>query len=277
MGNKILKFVVWSFAGLVLAVLTFGVLLVKTTLPLTILKKIINGPNTQLSWESATGSISSGFVFSDIKFKSSSSEFEFKRLAATYTAFKTGENSSSVNFHELSAENGKIVKINLAPAAVGGALVQSAAPTTHFSRQRSNKPNNLLIEKISIANVSFFQRNSDQEVKVAEVKKIRLSDVAFSFDHENYGLDLKKIDIDTSLVKLNGSALNVSYHGAHGASIKISDPLQIEIPPPAGHQPGEEIPVRLEARSTELGNLELHFLHPASGESRKLEFNVRLQ
>jgi molecular chaperone DnaK (HSP70) len=53
--------------------------------------------------------------------------------------------------------------------------------------------------------------------------------------------------------------------------------LQIEIPPPAGHQPGEEIPVRLEARVTELGNLELHFLHPASGESWKLEFNVRLQ
>ncbi|MEI8293727.1 MAG: Hsp70 family protein [bacterium] len=53
--------------------------------------------------------------------------------------------------------------------------------------------------------------------------------------------------------------------------------LQIEIPPPAGHQPSEEIPVRLEARVTELGNLELHFLHPASGESWKLEFNVRLQ
>ena len=53
--------------------------------------------------------------------------------------------------------------------------------------------------------------------------------------------------------------------------------LQIEIPPPAGHQAGEEIPVRLEARVTELGNLELHFLHPASGESWKLEFNVRLQ
>jgi molecular chaperone DnaK (HSP70) len=53
--------------------------------------------------------------------------------------------------------------------------------------------------------------------------------------------------------------------------------LKIEIPPPAGHQAGEEIPVRLEARVTELGNLELHFLHPASNESWKLEFNVRLQ
>ncbi len=59
--------------------------------------------------------------------------------------------------------------------------------------------------------------------------------------------------------------------------LEESASLQIEIPPPARHQPGEEIPVRLEARITELGNLELHFLHPASGESWKLEFNVRLQ
>ena len=61
------------------------------------------------------------------------------------------------------------------------------------------------------------------------------------------------------------------------AELEESARLQIEIPPPAGHQPGEEIPVRLEARVTELGNLELHFRHPASGESWKLEFNVRLQ
>jgi hypothetical protein len=61
------------------------------------------------------------------------------------------------------------------------------------------------------------------------------------------------------------------------AELEESARLQIEIPPPAGHQPGEEIPVCLEARVTELGNLELHFLHPASGESWKLEFNVRLQ
>lgn len=61
------------------------------------------------------------------------------------------------------------------------------------------------------------------------------------------------------------------------AELEESARLQIEIPPPAGHQPGEEIPVRLDARVTELGNLELHFLHPASGESWKLEFNVRLQ
>jgi len=61
------------------------------------------------------------------------------------------------------------------------------------------------------------------------------------------------------------------------AELEESARLQIEIPPPAGHQPGEEIPVRLEARVTELGNLELHFLHPPSGESWKLEFNVRLQ
>jgi len=61
------------------------------------------------------------------------------------------------------------------------------------------------------------------------------------------------------------------------AELEESARLQIEIPPPAGHQPGEEIPVRLEARVTELGNLELHFLHPASGGNWKLEFNVRLQ
>lgn len=61
------------------------------------------------------------------------------------------------------------------------------------------------------------------------------------------------------------------------AELEESTRLQIEIPPPAGHEPGEEIPVRLEARITELGNLELHFLHPSSGENWKLEFNVRLQ
>ena len=61
------------------------------------------------------------------------------------------------------------------------------------------------------------------------------------------------------------------------AELEESARLEIEIPPPAGHQPGEEIPVRLEASVTELGNLELHFLHPASNESWKLEFNVRLQ
>ena len=61
------------------------------------------------------------------------------------------------------------------------------------------------------------------------------------------------------------------------AELEESAKLQIEIPPPAGHQPGEEIPVHLEARITELGHLELHFLHEPTGERWKLEFNVRMQ
>ena len=59
--------------------------------------------------------------------------------------------------------------------------------------------------------------------------------------------------------------------------LEESAKLQIEIPPPAGHQPGEEIPVHLQARITELGHLELHFLHKPTGQHWKLEFNVRLQ
>jgi len=61
------------------------------------------------------------------------------------------------------------------------------------------------------------------------------------------------------------------------AELEESAKLQIEIPPPAGHQPGEEIPVHLEARITELGHLELHFLHKPTGQRWKLEFNVRMQ
>lgn len=61
------------------------------------------------------------------------------------------------------------------------------------------------------------------------------------------------------------------------AELEESAKLQIEIPPPAGHQPGEEIPVHLEARVTELGHLELHFLHKPTGQRWKLEFNVRMQ
>jgi molecular chaperone DnaK (HSP70) len=61
------------------------------------------------------------------------------------------------------------------------------------------------------------------------------------------------------------------------AELEESTKLQIEIPPPAGHQPGEEIPVHLQARITELGHLELHFLHKPTGERWKLEFNVRMQ
>jgi molecular chaperone DnaK (HSP70) len=61
------------------------------------------------------------------------------------------------------------------------------------------------------------------------------------------------------------------------STLEESAKLQVEIPPPAGHQPGEEVPVRLRAHVTELGNLELHFIHTATSESWKLEFNVRLQ
>jgi len=53
--------------------------------------------------------------------------------------------------------------------------------------------------------------------------------------------------------------------------------LEVEISPPPGHEPGEEVPVRAEAQVTELGNLELYFLHAPSGERWKLEFNVRMQ
>ena len=59
--------------------------------------------------------------------------------------------------------------------------------------------------------------------------------------------------------------------------LEESAKLHIEIPPPPAHTAGEEVPVRLQARVTELGNLELHFLHPASKECWKLEFNVRMQ
>ena len=53
--------------------------------------------------------------------------------------------------------------------------------------------------------------------------------------------------------------------------------LKIEIPPPAGHEAGEEVPVRVEANVTELGNLELYFVHTPTAERWKLEFNVRMQ
>jgi hypothetical protein len=61
------------------------------------------------------------------------------------------------------------------------------------------------------------------------------------------------------------------------ADLEESANLVIEIPPPPGHTPGEEVPVHLETTVTELGNLELHFAHPPSGERWKLAFNVRLQ
>lgn len=53
--------------------------------------------------------------------------------------------------------------------------------------------------------------------------------------------------------------------------------LEVAIPPPPGHEPGEEVPVRIETRVTELGNLELYFVHIPSAERWKLEFNVRME
>lgn len=61
------------------------------------------------------------------------------------------------------------------------------------------------------------------------------------------------------------------------AELEESATLEIEIPPPPGHNPGEEVPVRLETEVTEVGNLELHFAHKPTGERWKLGFNVRLQ
>lgn len=53
--------------------------------------------------------------------------------------------------------------------------------------------------------------------------------------------------------------------------------LEITLPPPPGHEPGEEIPVRMETSVSELGNLELYLAHAASGQRWKLEFNVRMK
>ncbi|MEI6715393.1 MAG: Hsp70 family protein [Verrucomicrobiota bacterium] len=61
------------------------------------------------------------------------------------------------------------------------------------------------------------------------------------------------------------------------STLEESAKLEGVIPPPAGHSPGEEIPVRIESRVSELGNLEIYFVHPPTGEKWKLEFNVRMQ
>ena len=61
------------------------------------------------------------------------------------------------------------------------------------------------------------------------------------------------------------------------ADLEESATLEIEIPPPPGHNHGEEVPVYLETEVTELGNLELHFAHKPTGERWKLGFNIRLQ
>lgn len=53
--------------------------------------------------------------------------------------------------------------------------------------------------------------------------------------------------------------------------------LEVSIPPPPGHEPGQEVPVQIQTRVTELGNLELYFGHDPTGERWKLEFNVRME
>ena len=53
--------------------------------------------------------------------------------------------------------------------------------------------------------------------------------------------------------------------------------LEVSIPPPPGHEPGQEVPVKIQTRVTELGNLELYFAHDPTGERWKLEFNVRME
>ena len=53
--------------------------------------------------------------------------------------------------------------------------------------------------------------------------------------------------------------------------------LEVFIPPPPGHDPGQEVPVKIQTRVTELGNLELYFAHDPTGERWKLEFNVRME
>jgi molecular chaperone DnaK (HSP70) len=61
------------------------------------------------------------------------------------------------------------------------------------------------------------------------------------------------------------------------SELEESAHLEIAIPPPPGHEPGEEVPVRVETQVTELGHLELFFVHAPSGERWKLGFHVRMQ
>lgn len=61
------------------------------------------------------------------------------------------------------------------------------------------------------------------------------------------------------------------------AILEESAQLSVHIPPPDGHPEGEEVPVRIESRVTELGNLELFMVHEPSGQRWQLSFNVRLQ
>ncbi|MFO1449905.1 MAG: Hsp70 family protein [Opitutaceae bacterium] len=61
------------------------------------------------------------------------------------------------------------------------------------------------------------------------------------------------------------------------AELEESARLEINLPSPEGHAPGEEVPVRMEAVVTELGNLELYLVHAESAQRWKLELNVRMK
>ncbi len=53
--------------------------------------------------------------------------------------------------------------------------------------------------------------------------------------------------------------------------------LETTLPPLEGHPAGEEVPVRMEALVSELGNLELYLVHSPTGQRWKLELNVRME
>jgi molecular chaperone DnaK (HSP70) len=61
------------------------------------------------------------------------------------------------------------------------------------------------------------------------------------------------------------------------SELEESARLEVNLPSPEGHAPGEEVPVRMEAVVTELGNLELYLVHVASAQRWKLELNVRMK
>ncbi|MEI6034467.1 MAG: Hsp70 family protein [Verrucomicrobiae bacterium] len=61
------------------------------------------------------------------------------------------------------------------------------------------------------------------------------------------------------------------------SELEESAHLEIAIPPPPGHEPGEEVPVSVETQVTELGHLELFFVHAPTGDRWKLEFHIRMQ
>ncbi len=61
------------------------------------------------------------------------------------------------------------------------------------------------------------------------------------------------------------------------ATLEETSRLEVELPAPKGETPGSVVPVKLQARVTELGTLELWMQHTASDHRWKLEFGVRTQ